>query len=142
MNAKAFLFCGLKVLCLGIGAILDKFAVKNLHPTVAFLTRYYFFFAAMIPVLVLTWEKNRSAMLQADRWTSLILFGSILVTTTGMLFYYHALSLSQASRVVSLCATYPLVAFFLSLFFLGEPLSWVRLLGTFLVIGGVSCLVR
>ena len=142
MTPKVVLLSVLAVLCFGIGALLDKFSVKNLPPTEAFLTRYYFLFAAMIPFLVLGWERNRSAMLEAPRWASFVLFGAVGITTLGMFLYYHALSQAEASRVVPFCSVYPLAAFFLAGCILGEPFTWLKLLGTLLVIGGTICLVR
>jgi len=68
--------------------------------------------------------------------------GGAFFTILGMYVYYQALGASEASRVVPLCATYPLVAFVLAVVFLRETFTVEKMAGTVLVVGGVYLLSK
>lgn len=59
----------------------------------------------------------------------------------GLLFYYFALNKGQATIVVPLTATYPVVSALLSFAILGERPRWTQWVGIFLVIAGVALLL-
>ena len=54
--------------------------------------------------------------------------------------FYSALKSGEASVVVPITATYPLVAFIVSMAFLGESFTWQKAVGILLVVGGVVML--
>ena len=70
----------------------------------------------------------------------ILVAASIVVTMSGVYFYLRAMSSAEASRIVPMSSTYPLVAFLLALLFLGEKFTWTKLAGTLLVCAGVGCL--
>ena len=73
---------------------------------------------------------------------------SVLLVATGGFFsripraddLYTALKSGEASVVVPLAATYPLVALLVSIIFLGEALTIQKILGAGLIVGGVVLL--
>ncbi len=67
----------------------------------------------------------------------LIAAEGLLASLLGHLAYYQALKLGDASRVVPVTAAFPLVTVLMAILFLGEPLTWQRVLGAALVVGGV-----
>jgi len=125
-----------------VGAIFDKFAVRNLPPTIAFFCRFYILFLLVFPFLVRDWPAHKAAMLAAPRMASVHLLMSVVAYLGGMFAYYHALGVAEASKVVPFSSAYPLITFLLSLAFLGEPFTWAKFSGTLLVIAGLSLLVR
>ncbi|MBI4052327.1 MAG: EamA family transporter [Elusimicrobia bacterium] len=142
MSNTAFVFSLLAIFCWALGALFDKFAVLHLSPTTTFFARFYLIFVLIFPFLILQWDRTRQSFLQLDRNVPLFVLGSVVFTMAGLYFYYHALSGSEASKVVPLCSTYPLVAFLMALVFLGETFTLNKLLGTLLVVGGIFCLTR
>ena len=61
----------------------------------------------------------------------------------GVFTYLKAMQeLQDAGKVAVLCASYPLVALILTVIILKEPLTATRVLGTVLIIGGVTLLNR
>ncbi|MEW6669143.1 MAG: EamA family transporter [Thermodesulfobacteriota bacterium] len=63
-----------------------------------------------------------------------------VVGSIGGVFYYLALSKGEASRVVAITATYPLVTFVLAFLFLGEPFTLRKCLGILLALVAVALL--
>ncbi|MBI5886381.1 MAG: EamA family transporter [Deltaproteobacteria bacterium] len=68
--------------------------------------------------------------------------GGIAAGFVGQFAFYSALKTGQASVVVPLAATYPLFALLISIFFLGETITWPKAVGACLVVGGVVLLSR
>lgn len=142
MSSAGLGFSLLTALCWGSAAIFDKLALRSLSPKAAFIARCYLACVLLLAPLVLGWEETRWAVFRAERRAVAYLAGSVLLTVSGLLLYYYALSASDASRIVSLCAAYPLVSFLLAVLILREPMTAARLAGTFLVVGGAFLLAR
>lgn len=68
---------------------------------------------------------------------SLYGFISGFVLIMGLLFFYRSLESTEATRVVVITATYPLVTVVLAYFFLGETVSMQKIIGAFLAVSGV-----
>lgn len=66
--------------------------------------------------------------------------GGIVAGLIGQVAFYSALKSGEASIVVPVAATYPLVALMVSVIFLGEAFTLQKLLGIGLVVGGVVLL--
>lgn len=66
--------------------------------------------------------------------------GGVVAGLAGQLAFYSALKSGEASVVVPVAATYPLVALLVSVIFLGEPFTLQKLIGVSLVVGGVIML--
>ena len=66
--------------------------------------------------------------------------GGLVAALLGQFIFYSALKEGEASVVVPIAATYPLVAFVVSAVLLGEPVTMQKIIGIALVIGGVAFL--
>jgi transporter family protein len=55
----------------------------------------------------------------------------------GLLFFYRALAHGEATRVVIITATYPLVTLILAYLFLKEPVTFQKALGVILALSGI-----
>ncbi len=66
--------------------------------------------------------------------------GGIVAGLIGQFVFYSALKAGEASVVVPVAATYPLVALLIAVLFLGESFTWSKLVGIGLVVGGVIML--
>ncbi len=69
-----------------------------------------------------------------------IVCGGVFAGFIGQFAFYSALKTGEASVVVPVAATYPLVALLVSVIFLGEVFTWSKLVGIGLVVGGVIML--
>ena len=66
--------------------------------------------------------------------------GGFLASIIGQIFFYNALKFGEASQVVPIGASYPLLSFLLGVLFLGEKLTLAKAAGMLLVIAGVFLL--
>ena len=88
-------------------------------------------------VLALLHRQLRFDWQDANVWFGLL---AGMIGATGTVLFYAAISRGEASRVVVITATYPVLTFLLSLLFLGETMSLQKLIGVALAVAGVCLL--
>lgn len=69
-----------------------------------------------------------------------IFAGGILASIVGQIFFYVALKAGDLGKITTISGSWPLVAFFLGILLLGEPVNARKLLGVLLVVAGVALL--
>lgn len=126
------------LLCWGSWGIFDKLALKH-APTPVIMASL---FASTVPVALITFVYLN---IMCPGWvlTPEVLLWSGLGFATyslAMFCYLGAMSLTEASFVLGVTASYPVVLQFLSAHFLGEPLVPARLIGSILVAIGVAAI--
>ncbi len=67
-------------------------------------------------------------------------WGGLIAGFLGQLTLYNALKAGEASIVVPISATYPLVTLIIAVLILGESVTLAKVLGIVLVICGVALL--
>jgi len=137
MSDLTAVFLILAVLSWGSGAFLDKLTLRYLGPDTAFFGRTFVMLGLFLPLLFFRFTQTKSELLAAGRISWLYLFLSVVVTMGGVFFYLKAMSASEASRIVPLSSTYPLVTMVLALFFLGESVSLSKAAGAIFISFGV-----
>ncbi|MBI4655932.1 MAG: EamA family transporter [Elusimicrobia bacterium] len=135
-------YVGIAVLCWGAGAILDKLTLKYLNATTAFYARTILMTIMFIPLVIWKLAHVKEAVLYAGKISIVYAALSAIAAMTGVFFYFKAMRLGEASKIVPLSSTYPLVAFILAIIFLGEGFTLTKLAGTVLVCAGVFFLSR
>lgn len=133
---KAVFWALLTALLWGAAPIFEKGGLHRVEPNVVMLIR-----AIMVVGVVLIslgWGRNLGSIFQVD-FQSLffIVMGGILSAILGQLAYFYALKNGEASRVIPVICTYPLVTVLLSIVLLGEKCTLDKLLGTCLIILGI-----
>ena len=134
-----YVFLGFTVLLWGSTPLFEKLALRGGSPSVVLFLRTAFIAACMGAVVAATGQGRQLARLE---WRT-ILFSLLSGLTGGVLgltAYFHALQKGQASLVVPLTATYPMVTVALSVLVLGEPITPVKVLGVVLIVAGVMLL--
>ncbi|MBI5560007.1 MAG: EamA family transporter [Deltaproteobacteria bacterium] len=74
------------------------------------------------------------------RSVAFVVAGGLLAGFFGQVAFYSALKAGEASKVVPLAATYPLVALVISVIFLGEELTLQKFAGIGMIVSGVILL--
>lgn len=120
----------------GTVPIIDKLALKGGPPFSGIIVRSCAIFLCVIFFSLISGEIRKIAALPP---LTVLLFsmGGIMAGCFGVFTYFSLLKVDLMTRIVPLCATYPLLTALLGYFFLGEPFSWQRLIGTFLIVTGV-----
>ena len=138
MINSPFFWAILTALVLGMVPILEKSGISNISPASGLFIRCWGVIIGSLILILFRYRTLRLELSSVSFSTVFLLFlGGFLASIVGQLFFYRALKLGQASRVVPLAATYPLISFLLALLFLGEKITLHKILGVFFVILGV-----
>ena len=88
-------------------------------------------------LLVFKFGVIKESLASPPQGWGLLIAGGFLASILGQICFYHALKYGEASLVVPLAASYPLIAFILGTIFLGEKITLAKLSGMLLVVLGV-----
>jgi drug/metabolite transporter (DMT)-like permease len=127
-------------LCWGAWGIFDKKALSSARPHNVLLVQYLLAVPELILLVgyLLVTAHTVPLNLPACMWAAI----ASLTATAAMVAYMIAMSRAEASYVLGLTASYPLVMQVLATVFLGEHLVWNRLLGAALIGVGVFAIGR
>lgn len=124
------------MICWGVGPIVAKIGLKDINPLTGLMLR-----STMTMVMVSSWiginggiSKFKSISLYAIIF---ITIDAIITTVIGDLAYYSAIKRGQVSIVTIITSASPLVTLLLSTLFLGEDITFTKLIGSILVIFGI-----
>ena len=137
---KAWLIYALISTCLwGVWGLAGKLASRTVSPQSLILLGSAGAFL-IFPLWVLLFGRQFRFL-----WGDLNFYWALIggaVGSAGGVFYYMALSRGEASRVVAITATYPLVTFVLAFLILGEPLTFRKSLGILFALAAVVLLSK
>ncbi len=137
MSVHVLLF--IAVLLWGTTPLFEKLALRGASPVIVLLVRTAFIAVSMAGVAAATGQIGQVARM-GGRTLLFTLLSGLTGGVLGLTAYFYALQKGQASLVVPLTATYPLVTVILSLLVLGEPITPARLAGVVLIVAGVALL--
>lgn len=123
-------------LCWGVAPIFEKWSLLRASPLTVLTVRSLVVSATLLVVGLLTGQLQELRRVDASLF-QLIAMGGLFGSLVGLFIYFWALKQDLASTVVPVAGSYPLVAAVLGILFLGEPISFQRLLGASLVVLGV-----
>ncbi len=141
MNREFLIFWVLTLFFWGISPTLEKIGLKKLNPLLGLWIRTLSAFLGITLALFLTNSFYEIKTLEKRDFFILGISG-ITAGFLGMFFYFSLLKNYPASQVVPLSATYPLVSTLMAILFLKEPLTFSKLLGTFLIVLGIYLLFK
>lgn len=132
-SVSGFGFLAGYVIMVGVASALEKFSMKQLNPyQVSFLMAIGMAVTA-IPAL---WIKQGNLTVPTK---SLPLGAPIgLLMALGSICFVLSLSKLPVGMATAISTSYVLVVLFLSWLFLSESMSWMKIAGTLLTIGGVA----
>lgn len=137
MNTQAIIAASVAMLAWGAAAIFDKFGMRGINSpllaltvrlTVATVAVYIYALSAGVLPELRTIPRGNLLALAA---------GALLASLIGQQAYFAALRHADVSRVVPFTASYPIVAMFLAVLLLKEPLTVPKVVGTLMIIGGL-----
>ena len=131
---NGFYFAIITAVVWGIVPIMEKMGLASIMPLSGLLIRSCGVIIGAVVLAVFNREVV-SLALKADIKTVLFL-ASIL----GQIFFYNALKTGEASKIVPIAGTYPLVSFLIGIIFLGESFTFVKAAGVMFVIAGLFLL--
>jgi len=129
-------FILITILLWGAWGIFDKKALESASPRDVFLILLLCDIPLVALAAAIAHLSGQSLTASGGTlfWTML----SALTMTASSVVYLIALEKSEASYVLGITASYPLMAQLTAIFFLGEPLVPARFAGSVLIVAGVT----
>jgi transporter family protein len=139
MEKHGLLFALLTAFLWGSSPIIEKLGLLRTTPLAGVAIRSISI--TIILLFTLFFTNLGKQLLQVDFKTiALVALGGIISGLLGQWAYFRALKYWEASKVVPIVGTYPLIAFIFSLTFLREELTLQKVMGVILVVVGVILL--
>jgi bacterial/archaeal transporter family protein len=120
--------------------ILEKIGLARISPGAGLLLRCAGVAIGLVLLMLARPEHAREALTAGPRPVFFLVGAGLLASFIGQLFFYNALKQSDASKVVPIAGSFPLVAFFLGLIFLSEKFTVAKGFGVALVVAGIAFL--
>ena len=140
MKNNAFFLAILSALIWGMAPIFEKVGLNSkIDPYLGVVVRTLPI--AFIGLTGLIFMGRIDSLFQVDmKSAAFVIIGGLIAGFIGQIVFYTALKSGEASVVVPVAATYPLVALVISILFLGEAVTWQKVTGIGLVVAGVVML--
>lgn len=134
MNALALII--MTILMWGTTPVIEKYGLGSVNPLPAVFVRSLAIVVSLVLIMAFTGSYKELGGMSAK---SVIVFclSGVIAGVFGMLTYFSVLKMGNASKIVPLSATYPLVTMLLSTVILKEAFSLQKLLATVLICSGV-----
>ena len=133
---KVFWLAMLAALLWGLAPVFDKIGLGRATPLAALSVRTIVVVVGLLTFLTATGGWREIGGLDS-RSVLYLCLGGLAAGLLGQLVYYYALKSGEATRVVPLAATYPLVAALVSTLCLKEPVTPGKVIGAILIVLGV-----
>ena len=140
MDKNVFILWFLTILFWGITPIIEKIGLKSVEPLLALFIRTFSALIGIFLILLLSSSFNTSSLNFKN--VGILSLSGILGGFLGMFTYFSLLKAKNASQIVPLTSTYPLVATFLAIIFLKEELTLFKILGTIFIVVGIYLLFK
>lgn len=134
---RAFVYAILTSIVWGVAPALEKIGLRGaIEPYQGVVIRSIAIALVSIAGLMFMGRANAFQGLQLNG-VLFVVAGGLVAGLIGQFTFYSALKAGDASIVVPVAATYPIVALVISIIFLGEPFTWQKAAGIGLVVAGV-----
>ncbi|MEA3402481.1 MAG: DMT family transporter [Armatimonadota bacterium] len=142
MSKLAFTYALICVLAWGLSPVFDKFLSQELSPWAIVLMRTFVGLIIITAYAIGTGAVGelRQVWDNTVPWWMLVgavIMSALLGSLIGQVAYYYAMAGADASRVVPITSTYPLVAAVATIIVYREPLTPHKIAGAVLIVAGV-----
>ena len=127
------------ILLWGSTPLFEKLALSGSPPFVFLFLRTVFIALCMGGIVLATGEIRQGVQL-SGRTVLFTLLSALFGGVLGLSVYFHALQRGEASIVVPVTSSYPLVTVLMSFLVLGEPITVSKTAGAALIVAGLMLL--
>jgi transporter family protein len=137
---KPYYFALLTALLWGIVPVFEKMGLSKLTPAAGIFVRCLSVSIGAVILFLFNPALLNELSHAPIKNIALIVAGGFTANFLGQLLFYNALKNGEASKVVPIAGAYPLVAFFMGVFLLGEKITLAKTAGIGLVLAGLILL--
>jgi bacterial/archaeal transporter family protein len=123
----------------GFVPLIEKIGLAKIDPMVGL---FYRSIGVLLGFVILVFFMVKPDELKSVdlRSALLVMTGGFLASFVAQILFYQALKIGDMSWIVPISGSYPLIAFLLGVFILGESVTPVKIAGAFLIILGLWAL--
>ena len=134
-----FILAVLAAIFFGSAPIFEKIGLAKIDPLIGIF--YRSFFVALILIIYFGWKGELTGLFSFPASSILCLItGGLLSALVGQWFYFTALKSGEASKIVPISGSYPMIAMILALLILGEEFTFSKLFGVIFILTGIVLL--
>ena len=137
---NAFLWAILTAIVWGCVPMLEKIGLNRLETPVGLFYRCFGVLMGIVILLFFYGKEIKASLSGFHSGMIYLIAGGFIASVVGQLFFYNALKTDEASKIVPLAGSYPLVAFLLGALLLGEKVTLAKSAGMIFVVAGVYLL--
>ncbi|NQT95189.1 MAG: EamA family transporter [Candidatus Omnitrophica bacterium] len=139
MARQGFIYALIVMICWGLAPIFAKAGLAKLPLMTAIVFRNTFIAIIFLSAFLMSGQLKTLSTCNMGS-VFLILIEALLAGLIGQYFYYKAVKVWEASRVVPIVGAYPLVSFIIAVLVLSEKVTLAKSLGVVFVVIGVGLL--
>ncbi len=142
MKRYVLIGCLIAIISWGVGGVIDKVALNTMSGMSPLTAQFFRFAVATLALWIcgaFTGFYGQVCRLSPRAWLYIVLSGLFGVGVGGAT-YLFAVQLGEVSEVAVFTSGYPVLTVFLAAPCLGEKLTWNKLVGTLMVVGGLMML--
>ncbi len=123
----------------GFVPFLEKVGLSSVEPTAAYVVRCT---GVMLGAGIIMFTQSPFSAISKMGFKSIsfLILAGLLAGFVAQVVFYKALKTGEVSRIIPITCCYPLFTFILGWMFLGEEVTLSRVIGMFLVLGGIFLL--
>ncbi|MFA5060618.1 MAG: EamA family transporter [Candidatus Omnitrophota bacterium] len=137
---KPYIWALMTALVWGCVPVLEKLGLAKMPVLVGIFYRSFGVIIGMMLIVFFKFNLLKESLANIPFGVFYLVVGGFLASVVGQIMFYHALQGGEASKVVPLAASYPLISFLIGAIFLGESVTAAKLGGLFFIILGVILL--
>jgi len=139
---KNFYYWAILTACIwGLVPTLEKLGLARMPPIAGLFLRSTGVIIGVVTLLLLKFKYIKEAIVGANfRTIALFVGAGILASIVGQICFYNALKTGEASRVVPIAGSFPLVSFVIGIIFLSESITIHKIFGVAFVLVGIVLL--
>ncbi len=136
MDRSGFIFAAGAALLWGFTPLIEKTGLAKATPLAGLTIRTMAVAVALVFTLLFSGQFRQIGAMES-KGVIFMVVGGLIAGGIGQWLYYQALKSTEASRVVPIAGSYPLLAMIASIVFLGKQITLSKVIGTLLIVGGI-----
>ena len=137
---KPYYWALLSAVAWGCAPIFEKLGLMKVPVFAGLFYRCLGVVIGLLILILFKFEIFKESIVHIPQGWWYLAAGGFLASIIGQIFFYHALKDGEASLVVPLAASYPLISFILGILFLGEKITLAKSMGLVFILLGMILL--
>jgi len=137
---KPYIWAVFACLTWGIVPILEKMGLAKIPIWAGICYRCVGIFIGLSLLVFFKFDEIKPVIVSMPKGWYFIALAGLMASIIGQIFFYNALKSGEASKIVPVAGSFPLVTFLLGVLFLKESVTASKMAGLMLILSGIFLL--